>query len=252
MNHQNTFAINEQTGSVNTLSETVKYQTDPLAIFHQLSQKTDNNLLLESAEIDKKHQLKSLLLTDAALKITCHGNEVTFEALTKNGHAALEFAQQQLAEHATLTADNNSFNAVFPEVTQQLDEKSRLLAINPFQSLRLFNKLENSNGHPFAVFLGGVFAFDMMSMTEQLPEVSNGDNTCPDFVYYLAETVVVIDHETQSTEVIGNVFSGKEAGNNLATIRQRLSDIKSILAQQYIAHEIPRTNASESPIEKNK
>ena len=252
MNHQNTFAINEQTGSVNTLSETVKYQTDPLAIFHQLSQKTDNNLLLESAEIDKKHQLKSLLLTDAALKITCHGNVVTFEALTKNGHAALEFAQQQLAEHATLTADNNSFNAVFPEVTQQLDEKSRLLAINPFQSLRLFNKLENSNGHPFAVFLGGVFAFDMMSMTEQLPEVSNGDNTCPDFVYYLAETVVVIDHETQSTEVIGNVFSGKEAGNNLATIRQRLSDIKSILAQQYIAHEIPRTNASESPIEKNK
>jgi anthranilate synthase component 1 len=251
MNHQNTFAINEQTGSVNTLSETVKYQTDPLAIFHQLSQDTDNNLLLESAEIDKKHQLKSLLLTDAALKITCHGNVVTFEALTKNGQAALEFAQQQLAEHAALTFDKNSFNAVFPEVTQQLDEKSRLLAINPFQSLRLFNKLENISGHPFAIFLGGVFAFDMMSMTEQLPTVSNGDNTCPDFVYYLAETVVVIDHEAQSTEVIGNVFSGKEANNNLATIRQRLADIKNILAEQYIAHEIPLANTSESPIETN-
>ncbi|NQZ89116.1 MAG: anthranilate synthase component 1 [Colwellia sp.] len=247
MNHQNTFAINEQIGSVNTLSETVKYQTDPLAIFHQLSKNTDNNLLLESAEIDKKHQLKSLLLTDAALKITCHGNVVTFQALTKNGQVALEFAQQQLAEHATLTFNNKSFNAVFPEITQQLDEKSRLLAINPFQSLRLFNKLKNITGHPFAVFLGGVFAFDMMSMTEQLPTVSNGDNTCPDFVYYLAETVVVIDHEAQSTEVIGNVFSGKEANLNLATIRQRLIDIKSILAQQYIAHEIPLDN----PINKN-
>jgi anthranilate synthase component 1 len=247
MNHQNTFAINEQTGSVNTLSETVKYQTDPLAIFHQLSQNTDNNLLLESAEIDKKHQLKSLLLTDAALKITCHGNLVTFEALTKNGQSALEFAQQQLVEHATLTSDKNSFNAVFPEVTQQLDEKSRLLAINPFQSLRLFNKLENISGHPFAVFLGGVFAFDMMSMTEELPTVSNGDNTCPDFVYYLAETVVVIDHEAQSTEVIGNVFSGNEANNNLAAIRQRLADIKNILAQQYVTHEIPL----DSPIDIN-
>jgi len=251
MNHQNTFAIKEQIGSVNTLSETVKYQTDPLAIFHQLSQNTDNNLLLESAEIDKKHQLKSLLLTDAALKITCHGNIVTFEALTKNGQAALEFAQKQLAEHATLTCDNKVVTAVFPEVTQQLDEKSRLLAINPFQSLRLFNKLENISGHPFAVFLGGVFAFDMMSMTEELPTVSNGDNTCPDFVYYLAETVVVIDHEAQSTEVIGNVFSGNKANNNLAAIRQRLADIKSILAQQYIAHEIPVANASGSPIEKN-
>ena len=251
MNHQNTFAIKEQVGSVNTLSETVKYQTDPLAIFHQLSQNTDNNLLLESAEIDKKHQLKSLLLTDAALKITCHGNIVTFEALTKNGQAALEFAQQQLAEHAALTFNKNSFIAVFPEITQQLDEKSRLLAINPFQSLRLFNQLKNISGHPFAVFLGGVFAFDMMSMTEELPTVSNGDNTCPDFVYYLAETVVVIDHEAQSTEVIGNVFSGNKANNNLAAIRQRLADIKSILAQQYIAHEIPVANASGSPIEKN-
>ena len=251
MNHQNVFAINEQTGSVNTLSETVKYQTDPLAIFHQLSQNTDNNLLLESAEIDKKHQLKSLLLTDAALKITCHGNVVTFEALTKNGQAALKFAQQQLAEHARLTFNKNSFNAVFPEITQQLDEKSRLLAINPFQSLRLFNQLQNISGHPFAVFLGGVFAFDMMSMTEELPTVSNGDNTCPDFVYYLAETVVVIDHEAQSTEVIGNVFSGNEANNNLAAIRQRLANIKNILAQQYTAHEIPLANTSESPIDKN-
>jgi len=247
MNHHKTIAINEQTGNVNTLSEVVKYQADPLAIFHQLSKNTDNNLLLESAEIDKKHQLKSLLLTDAALKITCHGNLVTFEALSKNGQAALEFAQQQLADHAKLTFDNKILNAVFPDVAPQLDEKSRLLAINPFQSLRLFNKLENINDHPFAVFLGGVFAFDMMSMTEQLPEVTNGDNTCPDFVYYLAETLVVIDHEAQSTEVIGNVFSGKKANDNLTSIRQRLADIKNILALQYVAREIPL----DSPIDKN-
>jgi len=247
MNHQDTIKINEETGSVNTLSETVKYQTDPLAIFHQLSQNTDNNLLLESAEIDKKHQLKSLLLTDAAIKIVCHGNTVTFEALTNNGQAALEFAQQQLISHAKLTYKHKTLTAVFPEITQQLDEKSRLLAINPFQSLRLFNQLENISSHPFAVFLGGVFAFDMMSMTEQLPDVSNGDNTCPDFVYYLAETVVVIDHEAQSTEVIGNVFSGKEAKENLVTIRQRLTDIKNVIAQQYSAREIPKNTI----IEKN-
>jgi len=245
MNHQNTFAINKQTGSVNTLSETVKYQTDPLAIFQKLSQNPDNNLLLESAEIDKKHQLKSLLLTDTALKITCHGNTVTFEALTNNGQAALEFAQQQLMPHAQLAFENKVLIAVFPETTQQLDEKSRLLAINPFQGLRLFNQLKNQTSHPFAVFLGGVFAFDMMSMTEQLPAVSNGDNTCPDFVYYLAETLVVIDHEAQSTEIIGNIFSGPQASENLVTIRQRLTDIKNILAEQFVAREVPLDNPKE-------
>jgi anthranilate synthase component 1 len=239
MNHQNTIAIHKQIGSVTTLSETVKYQTDPLAIFHQLSKNSDNNLLLESAEIDKKHQLKSLLLTDTALKITCNGNIVTFEALSENGQAALEFATLQLAEHARLTIEKPKLTAVFPNVAQQLDEKSRLLAINPFQSLRLFTQLKNNSAHPFAIFLGGVFAFDMMSMTEQLPSVKNGDNTCPDFVYYLAETLVVIDHEAQTTEIIGNVFSGKQGSENLAVIRQRLTGIKTMLAQQYIAQEVP-------------
>ena len=53
--------------------------------------------LLESAEIDKKHQLKSLLVTDAALKIVCHGHQVAMTALTVNGKAALALAKAQFS-----------------------------------------------------------------------------------------------------------------------------------------------------------
>jgi len=222
-------------GHVHTLIDTANYQADPLAVYHKVCGNNHHNILLESAEIDKKHQLKSLLLTDAALKISCQGNTVTFTPLTDNGLAALAFAEQALIAHAKLTRVDNQLVAIFPEVMRQLDEKSRLLAVNPFQCLRLFNTLKpaiSKELHDFSVFLGGVFAFDMMSMSEDLPEVAEGDNTCPDFVYYLAETLIVIDHEKQTSDIIGNIFSGSNVENNNSAIRARLTELKNLLSQE--------------------
>ncbi|MFT5757397.1 MAG: anthranilate synthase component 1 [Alteromonadaceae bacterium] len=243
-------AVNKIVGAVNTLSGTGRYQADPLAVYNVLCATKTHTLLLESAEIDKKHQLKSLLLVDAAVKIVCHGNQVTFTPLTINGSAAIEFAKQQLElepinNDVTLVLNNNILMATFNEVTENLDERTRLLATNPFQALRLFTQLKNINHHPLAVFLGGAFAFDMMSMSEKLPEVADGENTCPDFVYYLAETLVVIDHEKRSTEIIGNVFSGKEQQKCYFEISRRLSNIKEKLNDNI---EAPATIINEDSI----
>ena len=222
-----------QPGAVTTITDSLRYQSDPLAVFHTLCADKENTLLLESAEVDKKHQLKSLLLTDTAVKIVCNANVVTFTALSKNGENALAFAKQALAKDAEIVDDINGlgkgFSATFSGVAEQLDERSRLLAINPFQSLRLFTELKNSNHHPFAVFLGGAFAFDMMAMSEALPEVSDGENTCPDFVYYLAETLIVIDHEQQSSEVIANVFTGDDYQEAQSLALAKIAAIKSSL-----------------------
>lgn len=237
--------INTSTfGQVHTLSDTANYQADPLAVYHKVCGNKNYNLLLESAEVDKKHQLKSLLLTDAALKIVCNGNTVTFTALTTNGESALHFAEQALKQHAKLKLSTKQLIATFPEITQQLDEKSRLLAVNPFQCLRLFNDLVPAMSdtlHDFSVFLGGVFAFDMMSMSEKLPNVAQGDNTCPDFVYYLAETLIVIDHEKQTSEIIGNVFSGPNIEEINQSIRARLTELKTLLTQNYTAIQHDKT-----------
>lgn len=217
-------------GSVKTISHSAQYQADPLAIYQYLCANTNNSLLLESAEIDKKHKLKSLLLTDTAVKIVCHGNQVTFTAISDNGKAALAFAQQQLGEIAALTVTNDQIIATFSENQTELDENTRLKATNSFQALRLFNNIVNTDEHPFAIFLGGSFAFDMMATCEKLPVVVNGDNTCPDYVFYLAETMVIIDHETSSCEVIGNVFSGSTLAKHQKEIEQRLLAIKKALA----------------------
>ena len=232
-------AVNsQQLGAVKTLTNTLSYQSDPLAVFHTLCANKPNTLLLESAEIDKKHQLKSLLLTDTAVKIVCNANTVTFSALSKNGENALAFAKQALASQATICGDEQAFTATFAEVTavnSQLDERSRLLAVNPFQSLRLFGQLNNTSHHPFAVFLGGAFAFDMMAMSEALPEVADGENSCPDFVYYLAETLIVIDHEQQSSEVISNIFTGDNFNRVQNAAQTRITEIKTQLLSNITA-----------------
>jgi anthranilate synthase component 1 len=231
---------------VTSIIESAPYQSDPLSVYQSLCHDKQNNILLESAEIDKKHLLKSLLLTDAALKIVCHGNDVTFTALSVNGEQAIQFVVEQLTDYAqlSLSEDKKQLSAFFADAPSDLDEKSRLMATNPFHSLRIFNKLSEENKHPFAVFLGGVFAFDMISVSENLPEVTGGENTCPDFVYYLAQTLVIIDHEKKCTDIIGNVFSANissESGDNnqlnkknscFDEVSERVEDIKHALKSE--------------------
>ncbi len=218
---------------VSTLTENANYQSDPLNVYQLLCHNKENNLLLESAEIDQKHLLKSLLLTDAALKIVCNGNTITFTALTDNGQIALQFAAKQLQSVADLAFSNDKLQLIasFDKIPTELDEKSRLMAVNPFESLRLFKNIKNTTGHHFAIFLAGAFAFDMISVCENLPEVPDGDNTCPDFVYYLAETLVVIDHEAQSTEVIANIFSSAHDEDNNVKIQQQLTQRVATIKQ---------------------
>ena len=242
---------NQSLTSVSTLTDNANYQSDPLSVYQLLCHDKENNLLLESAEITQKHLLKSLLLTDAAVKIVCNGNTVTYTALTLNGQAALQFAATQLAPHAQLTLTDNHQNliAVFGNIPTELDEKARLMAINPFESLRLFNRIKNNDNHHFAVFLGGAFAFDMISMSEPLPNVKEGENTCPDFVYYLAETLIIIDHEIKSTEIIANIFSA-ESPETQAQVQQqltaRVNEIKQQLSTSITPEHIPSLAAVKS------
>ena len=58
------------------------YRDNPTALFHQLCGDRPATLLLESADIDSKDDLKSLLLVDSALRITALSDTVTIQALT--------------------------------------------------------------------------------------------------------------------------------------------------------------------------
>ncbi|MGO3300395.1 MAG: anthranilate synthase component I, partial [Pseudoalteromonas sp.] len=62
-------------GEVTSITQTRDYISSPLALYGLLDK--PNSLLLESAEIDSKDSVKSLILVDSALKIVCTGKTVT-------------------------------------------------------------------------------------------------------------------------------------------------------------------------------
>ncbi|MEC9429058.1 MAG: anthranilate synthase component 1 [Pseudomonadota bacterium] len=214
-------------GKVETIEQVGHYVDDPLAAFAHLCGNKNNALLLESAEIDSKDDLQSLLMVDAALRMECRDNRVEVKALTGNGASVLPLFVDHAPDglHIKERTDT-SITLVCDEADGELDEDSRLKAASVMDALRIvINKITPIRQHPHAVFLGGVFAYDMLAGFEKLPYVAEGENDCPDFVFYLAETLITVDHQTRETHLIGSVFSGQDVAQQYFAIAQRLEAI---------------------------
>lgn len=214
-------------GKVETIEQVGHYVDDPLAAFAHLCGNKNNALLLESAEIDSKDDLQSLLMVDAALRMECRGNRVEVKALTGNGASVLPLFVDHAPDglHIKERTDT-SITLICDDADGELDEDSRLKAASVMDALRIvINKITPIRQHPHAVFLGGVFAYDMLAGFEKLPDVAEGENNCPDFVFYLAETLITVDHQTRETHLIGSVFSGQDVAQQYFAIAQRLEAI---------------------------
>ena len=144
-------------------SQPVPYHADTTAIFNTLCQQNSNSLLLDSAEIGSKNSLQSLILINAAVKITCLGNQVTFRALNANGKQVLNEIHPVLSQLGTVSAVNfdNEFSVQFAPLDNQLDEDSKLQAATIFDGLRVISNHYQHSSTP--VFLGGLFAYDLVA-----------------------------------------------------------------------------------------
>lgn len=199
-------------GAIQSLTLSLPYSSDTLALYQRL-EKTTDTLLLDSAEIDSRANLKSILLIQAALSLTCNGQTVTITALTSNGQQLLPWLIEQLEGCAQLEqTDEHTMQAQFSQPDASLDEDSRLRQASNIEPLRILqHALKRQHQHPLEVFLGGIFAYDYVASFEQLPHVELGENSCPDYQFYLAESLLIVDHQQQQSELIGSLFSGPDS-----------------------------------------
>ncbi|MBQ1784582.1 MAG: anthranilate synthase component 1 [Gammaproteobacteria bacterium] len=221
-------------GEAELIRRPAAYTADPLALYERLSElgKVKNSLLLESAEVTSKAKLKSLLLLRAALRIVGDGRSVTIEALTSNGQALLEPLASRFEALAVTTLDGARLILDFAAAPAELDEDSRLKAVGPLDALRLLQQqLRARDADEDALFLGGVFAYDLIATFETLPEVPASANHCPDFVFYLAESWAVIDHQAQTAELLGAVFGGHNSGARFYEMTRRLEQLARQISQ---------------------
>jgi len=194
----------------------------PTALFASLTADKSDVMLLESSEIDSKDNLKSLLLISSALKIVCHDRTVTFAALNLNGQSLIAPLQRHFSS-LVIETTNNSLVVHYPQPDEDLDQDSRLSAPSPFSALRDLQQLLCQDDDDHHRFIAGTFAYDMIASIESLPTAQSGKNHCPDFVFYLIEDALMLDHQTEQAELISHQFCSTLAGS-IEAKHQRLCD----------------------------
>ncbi|PCK02981.1 MAG: anthranilate synthase component I [Alteromonadaceae bacterium] len=189
---------------IHTQTTVIPYIEDSLAVFGAMNK--PNSLLLESAEIDSKDNLKSILLTDPLLRIECHGLNVFVESTSTKSASAMKYLADALCNYLTTKTDA-TLHFTFHRPGDDIDEDTRLKCISPFHALRVLIDLGKTSGnHEHSCFLGGIFGYDMIGVTEQLPNVPTGENSCPDFLFYLAESMVISDHQLKTSQRLDHQY----------------------------------------------
>ena len=72
--------------------------------------------------------------------------------------------------------------------------------------------------------MAGSFAYDLIASFEDLPVVPEGSNDCPDYCFYVAETLITIDHIARSTALLACIFGGDSDESQVEDRYHRLSE----------------------------
>lgn len=175
-------------GQALALQRRLTVSPDRLALYAALADhgKRSDTLLLE------RSVGPSLLMDQAAVRIECHGQRALLTALSDNGRNVLDAVAKRLAERvAERTPDTLTLD--FPE-PHGVDARERLLAASPFDVVRAITGLASASPEePFTLACLGVVAFDHVDMFESLPANAEDPLGFPNFLFWLAESLIVFD-----------------------------------------------------------
>jgi len=176
-----------------------------------------HTLLLESADPGSGRPQRSMVMLSAALSITAEGGWVTVTALNPNGEALLPALGAHLP--GSVTSVNPEGLRMRVASSRHLTvESERIRAPATLDVLRTLTDLLRPGlaGNPESVFLAGVMSYDLVGEFEELPSPAGAVAEIPDFRFYLADRLVVVDHTRRRSEVIALLLSGASSEEQAA------------------------------------
>ncbi|WP_075434270.1 anthranilate synthase component 1 [Buchnera aphidicola] len=195
--------------AITSWTENTHYHADPTQIFHQLCGGKMNTLLLESSGADSKQQLTSKIIIDSALRITAAHNTATLTALTDNGECLLYQLDAIIPKNIFMSKMKHQRIVSFPSCRGARSEESkRLMLPSIFDCFRWLLRIAQNTPDPSAsLFCGGLFAYDLIHSFESVPRQRMSIAPCPDICFYLAESVLHINHKQKTALLQAYVFS---------------------------------------------
>ncbi|CAL4326023.1 anthranilate synthase component 1 [Buchnera aphidicola] len=228
----------------------VMYQSDPTIIFHNICKKRYSTLLLESAEINNKHALESMIISDTALKILSKKNIVTFIPYSENGKEVLKIIIKNLPNKVKIISQKEKLVIKFPNIIENSDEEKKLRSKSVFECFRLiFKNFIQPKEYPKSIFFGGLFSYDLVSEFEKLPKIKN-KNGCPDFCFYLAEILIILDHQKKTCFIQTTLFKKNELEKErikkrVLKIEKKLKNLKNNIPNENIKNFKLTTNIND-------
>ena len=168
-----------------------------------------HTLLLESADPGSGRTQRSMVMLSAALSITGERGGVTVAALNSNGRALLPVLAARLVG-STVSEHAGTIRVPVTAARDVSVEHERLRSPASLDVLRTVTGLLRPGlpDLPESVFLAGYMAYDLVGQFEELPPPEGGEPDVPDFRFYLADRLVVVDRARHRSEVIALVLSG--------------------------------------------
>lgn len=192
---------------------------DPLSLYAALSENGEREGCIFFEQADGP----AFILDSAALRIECRGQEVELAAVSANGRRLLA-AIAGLHASLLLSNDAERLRFRFPTIDSP-DCEDRLKGASPFDMLRgLTVGLGQEGSEPFGRLLLGVVAFDHADLFEALPEAAEDPLGFPDFLFFLAESLVAFE-PGKKPRAISTAFGCKDAVDAVRDASDRLADL---------------------------
>ena len=212
-------------------------------------------VLLESADITTKASRTTVAVLEASARLTCWGGTVTAEALSTvdgegpgaDGLAVLARLEGRLSEYLADRSPGRLTLALPTSADDDatIEERERLTALSTIEPLRVLAQAEVD--HPHLPLEAGAFAFDYLSTFESLPEVAQGANTCPDYLFYDARIILVVDHPTQEATLVGASVDAADLERRMEALATAIDGIDDPAASADTAIEAP-AGGPDSPV----
>lgn len=216
---------------IEIIQKKANYHPDPTKVFNHLCGSRSATLLLETAEVNKKNDLESIMIVDSAIRVSAIKNLVSITALSANGAEILSVLKKNPHKELKIFEKDNSINFVFPPMKKNIDEDEKIFSLSIFDSFRFIIKIfKNTKKISKALFFGGLFSYDLISNFELLPNLKKNQK-CPDFCFYLAETLLILDHQKKTCLIQSSLFSKNL--NEKERIEKRTEQIQKKLKEKF-------------------
>jgi len=192
--------------AASALTRRLAVRQDPLALYAALSDRgrRRDTALFETAAG------ATLILDRAAVRLECRGLRVALTALSEGGRTVLKGVARTLS-HRVETDEGDRLALAFP-APEGDDAEVRLLAATPFDAIRTLvaGLRSETPQEPFTLACLGVVAFDHVDFLETLPAPAEDPIGFPDYVFWLAESLVVIEPERTARIVCCGFSDGED------------------------------------------